>query len=92
LEQFARLDLLACLKCIREKLGSPKNMKIGLVHDPYSPISLGSVGGEDNLVELEVSLLEARGHEVKRIMRILDGAKRQLHMVLSPPRDAGSLQ
>ena len=52
-------------------------MKIGLVHDPYSPISLGSVGGEDNLVELEVSLLEARGHEVKRIMRILDGAKRQ---------------
>ena len=53
-------------------------MKIGLVHDPYSPISLGSVGGEDNLVELEVSLLEARGHEVKRIMRILDGAKRQV--------------
>ena len=52
-------------------------MKIGLVHDPYSPISLGSVGGEDNLVELEVSVLEARGHEVKRIMRILDGAKRK---------------
>lgn len=52
-------------------------MKIGLVHDPYSPISIGSVGGEDNLVELEASLLEARGHEVKRITRILDGAKRQ---------------
>jgi hypothetical protein len=47
-------------------------MKIGLVHDPYSPISLGNVGGEDNLVELEVTQLEARGHEVQRIMRILD--------------------
>jgi glycosyltransferase involved in cell wall biosynthesis len=52
-------------------------MKIGLVHDPYSPISLGNVGGEDNLVELEVTQLEARGHEVQRIMRILDGGRRR---------------
>lgn len=59
-------------------------MRIGLVHDPYSPISMGNVGGEDNLVELETSLLEARGHEVVNIKRIFDGRKRKfVHAVVS---------
>lgn len=59
-------------------------MRIGLVHDPYSPISMGNVGGEDNLVELETSLLEARGHDVVKIMRIFDGSKRKfIHAVVS---------
>lgn len=59
-------------------------MRIGLVHDPYSPISMGTVGGEDNLVELETSLLEARGHDVVKIMRIFDGGKRKfIHAVVS---------
>jgi glycosyltransferase involved in cell wall biosynthesis len=59
-------------------------MRIGLVHDPYSPISMGNIGGEDNLVELETSLLEARGHDVLKIMRIFDGSKRKfIHAVVN---------
>lgn len=53
------------------------NMKIAVWHDPYSPIVNGSVGGEDNLVELEIRLLEDRGHEVIHVMKSFEGMKRK---------------
>ena len=59
-------------------------MKIGLIHDLYSPIEQGSVGGEDNLVDLEARLLLERGHEVKKIIRIFSGSQRKvIHFVVS---------
>jgi hypothetical protein len=39
-------------------------MKIMVLHDPYKPIQLGSLGGEDNLVQLEIDSLKTLGHEV----------------------------
>lgn len=40
-----------------------------VLHDPYKPVALGSLGGEDNLVQLEIDKLRERGHE------IIDGRK-----------------
>jgi len=40
-----------------------------ILHDPYKPITLGALGGEDNLVQLEIDNLRERGHE------IIDGRK-----------------
>ena len=69
-------------------------MKIGLVHDLYSPIEPGSVGGEDNLVDLEAKLLEEEGHEVKKIVRIFSGTQRKLvhFMVTSTGRGLNPLR
>ena len=59
-------------------------MKIGLIHDLYSPIAIGSVGGEDNLVDLEARLLSERGHDVKKIMRFYSGSQRKFrHLIVS---------
>jgi glycosyltransferase involved in cell wall biosynthesis len=46
-------------------------MKIMVVHDPYKPVVKGSVGGEDNLADLEVSQLNSYGHNVLDF-RIID--------------------
>jgi hypothetical protein len=35
-----------------------------VLHDPYKEIALGSLGGEDNLVQLEIDNLRKLGHEV----------------------------
>lgn len=39
-------------------------MRILVLHDPYKPIENGSVGGEDNLVQLEIEQLSHKGYEV----------------------------
>ena len=39
-------------------------MRILVLHDPYKPIENGSVGGEDNLVQLEIEQLSLRGNNV----------------------------
>ncbi len=39
-------------------------MKVLVLHDPYRPIVSGSVGGEDNLANLEINELSSLGHEV----------------------------
>lgn len=39
-------------------------MRILVLHDPYKPIVNGSVGGEDNLVQLEIEQLSNRGIDV----------------------------
>ncbi len=44
-------------------------MRVLLLHDPYKPIVAGSIGGEDNLVQVEINTLLALGHEV------IDGRK-----------------
>jgi glycosyltransferase involved in cell wall biosynthesis len=46
-------------------------MRIMVVHDPYKPVVKGSVGGEDNLAELEVIQLNSYGHNVLDF-RIID--------------------
>ena len=43
-------------------------VKVLVLHDPYRPIESGSVGGEDNLANLEIKVLSNLGHEV------IDGA------------------
>jgi glycosyltransferase involved in cell wall biosynthesis len=39
-------------------------MKILLLHDPYLPVTIGAVGGEDNLAKLELETINKMGHEV----------------------------
>lgn len=39
-------------------------MRVLVLHDPYRPIESGSVGGEDNLANLEIEVLANLGHEV----------------------------
>jgi len=59
-------------------------MKIAVWHDPYSPIVSGSVGGEDNLVELEIELLRSIGHEVVPVMRSYKGVRRKaIHAMIT---------
>ena len=52
-------------------------MRVALVHDAYDPVVLGNVGGEDNLVQLELKLLELHGIEVFPLIRSLSGAERK---------------
>jgi len=39
-------------------------MRILLLHDPYLPVTMGAVGGEDNVAKLEIETISRRGHEV----------------------------
>lgn len=39
-------------------------MRVLLLHDPYRPIEIGSVGGEDNLAQLEINTLTTLGIDV----------------------------
>ena len=39
-------------------------MRILLLHDPYLPVTMGAVGGEDNVAKLEIETISKRGHEV----------------------------
>lgn len=54
-------------------------MKIMILHDPYKPISLGSLGGEDNLVQLEIDNLRALGHEVIDGRKTDNGFRRKIN-------------
>jgi glycosyltransferase involved in cell wall biosynthesis len=40
------------------------HVRILILHDPYKPIENGSIGGEDNLAQLEIDQLALLGHEV----------------------------
>lgn len=39
-------------------------MRIGILHDSYSPHGVKTVSGEDQIVDLEIKLLKAKGHEI----------------------------
>ena len=39
-------------------------MRILVLHDPYLPVTMGAVGGEDNVAKLEIETISKRGHEV----------------------------
>jgi glycosyltransferase involved in cell wall biosynthesis len=39
-------------------------LKIFAIHDPYAPIENGSVGGEDNLAQLQIDSMRNLGHDV----------------------------
>ena len=39
-------------------------MRILVLHDPYLPVTMGAVGGEDNVAKLEIETISQRGHEV----------------------------
>ena len=50
-----------------------------ILHDPYKPITLGSLGGEDNLVQLEIDNLRERGHEIIDGRKTDNGYRRKLN-------------
>ncbi len=50
-----------------------------ILHDPYKPIRLGSLGGEDNLVQLEIDNLRERGHEIIDGRKTDSGYRRKLN-------------
>jgi glycosyltransferase involved in cell wall biosynthesis len=56
-------------------------MKIMVLHDPYKPIQLGSLGGEDNLVQLEIDNLKSLGHEVFDSRKIDQGFRRKFNQL-----------
>jgi glycosyltransferase involved in cell wall biosynthesis len=56
-------------------------MKIMILHDPYKLIALGSLGGEDNLVQLEIDKLKERGHEVIDGRKIDNGYRRKFNQL-----------
>jgi glycosyltransferase involved in cell wall biosynthesis len=53
-------------------------MKIAILHDLYLPIGAMGVSGEDNLVNLEITLLQERGHEIVDLRKYKSGLKRKL--------------
>lgn len=56
-------------------------MRILILHDPYKPIVNGSVGGEDNLVQLEIEEFSKMGHQVID-GRVFDtGGKRKFNQI-----------
>jgi glycosyltransferase involved in cell wall biosynthesis len=56
-------------------------MKIMVLHDPYKPIQLGSLGGEDNLVQLEIDSLKTLGHEVFDSRKTDQGFRRKINQL-----------
>ena len=56
-------------------------MKVLLLHDPYKPIESGSVGGEDNLAQLEIEVLRGLGVEVIDARIFDDGISRKLNQI-----------
>jgi glycosyltransferase involved in cell wall biosynthesis len=52
-------------------------MRVAILHDQYLPNNTLGVSGEDNLVDLEVSLLKERGHQVIDLREIESGLKRK---------------
>ena len=50
-----------------------------ILHDPYKPITLGSLGGEDNLVQLEIDNLRELGHEIIDGRKTDDGYRRKFN-------------
>jgi glycosyltransferase involved in cell wall biosynthesis len=56
-------------------------VKVLVLHDPYRPIEYGSVGGEDNLANLEINVLSNLGHEVIDGRFHDDGINRKINQV-----------
>jgi len=56
-------------------------MKILVLHDQYRPIVNGAIGGEDNLVDLEINLLREIGHEVFDLRNYISGRGRKFNQV-----------
>ena len=56
-------------------------MRILVLHDPYKPIVSGSVGGEDNLVQLEIEQLSKLGSEVIDARTFDSGGVRKFNQV-----------
>jgi glycosyltransferase involved in cell wall biosynthesis len=53
------------------------------VHDLYANIEQGSVGGEDNIAQIEIMELEKLGHEVVPVLRIQKGMVRKYNQTRS---------
>ena len=56
-------------------------MKILVLHDQYRPITKGAIGGEDNLVDLEIKLLRESGHDVFDLRNYISGPKRKFNQI-----------
>lgn len=53
-------------------------MRIAVLHDEYIARNANGVSGEDNLVDLEISLLKEQGHEVIDLRGIESGISRKI--------------
>lgn len=56
-------------------------MRVLLLHDPYKPVEAGSIGGEDNIAQLEIESLSSKGHEVVDARYFDSGIKRKLNQI-----------
>jgi hypothetical protein len=56
-------------------------MRILVLHDQYRPITKGTIGGEDNLVNLEIRLLQETGHDVLDLRNYVSGPGRKLNQI-----------
>jgi glycosyltransferase involved in cell wall biosynthesis len=54
-------------------------MRILILHDPYKPVASGSIGGEDNLTNLEIEELRKKKHEVFDFRKFDSGLGRKLN-------------
>jgi len=56
-------------------------MRVLLLHDPYKPVETGSIGGEDNIAQLEIEILSSKGHEVVDARYFDTGISRKLNQI-----------
>lgn len=56
-------------------------MRVLLLHDPYKPVESGSIGGEDNIAQLEIDVLSSKGHEVIDVRSFDSGMARKFNQV-----------
>jgi len=56
-------------------------MRVLLLHDPYKPVESGSIGGEDNIAQLEIEILTSKGHEVVDARFFDSGISRKLNQI-----------
>jgi glycosyltransferase involved in cell wall biosynthesis len=56
-------------------------MRVLLLHDPYKPVESGSIGGEDNIAQLEIDILSSRGHAIIDARSFDSGMARKLNQV-----------
>lgn len=66
-------------------------MRIGILHDSYSPYGIKSVSGEDQIVDLEIKLLSRKGHQVIDLRTYASGLPGKFQHLMSHSTGFSSL-
>lgn len=66
-------------------------MRIGVLHDSYSPKGIKAVSGEDQIVDLEIQFLLAKGHEVIDLRSYASGLPGKFQHLISHTTGFSSL-